>query len=170
MLWLIAAALVGFLLMSVGQVVVRRVRLAPLTTPAKRRTVPVAKAITLLLAGVTVLMLLRFGLQWLVVAGTAVLGLSRWLFPLLRFLPIGRAVARWATSHKEQRSTNVPRPADNAAAMTRSEALKILDLKEGATPEKIGEAYRNLMIKMHPDHGGSGYLASKINEARDVLL
>ncbi len=55
-------------------------------------------------------------------------------------------------------------------AMSRDEALKVLGLASGASDDDIRAAYRRLMQQNHPDKGGSDYLASKINEAKDVLL
>jgi hypothetical protein len=54
--------------------------------------------------------------------------------------------------------------------MSVDEAYAILGLAAGADAEAIKEAHRRLMVKLHPDHGGSDYLATKINRARDVLL
>jgi hypothetical protein len=55
--------------------------------------------------------------------------------------------------------------------MTRAEALEVLGLGEGASREEIQSSYKHLIRKVHPDApGGSGYLASKLNQAKQTLL
>jgi len=53
--------------------------------------------------------------------------------------------------------------------MTRREAALILGVREAAAAERVRAAHRKLMIANHPDAGGSPYLASKVNEAKEML-
>ena len=64
----------------------------------------------------------------------------------------------------------IPRERRSTSTMSREEALKVLGLGAGASEDDIREAHRRLILQNHPDRGGSDYLASKTNEAKDVLL
>ncbi|MEG3617619.1 DnaJ domain-containing protein [Magnetovibrio sp. PR-2] len=69
-------------------------------------------------------------------------------------------------NHTQHQSQHTAPPGN----MDRAEALKVLGLQEGASEADIKAAHRRLMANVHPDKGGSDYLAQQINWAKDVLL
>ena len=57
-----------------------------------------------------------------------------------------------------------------STGLTKEEAYEVLGLQTGASEEAIVQAHRELIKKIHPDQGGSTYLAARVNQARDRLL
>jgi DnaJ-domain-containing protein 1 len=73
------------------------------------------------------------------------------------------------TFRPELPKSSTPKPA--SPRMTRAEALEVLGLSEGASRKDVQAAYKALIRKVHPDApGGSGYLATKLNQAKQTLL
>ncbi len=82
---------------------------------------------------------------------------------------LDRRDARWR-EHAQAGAATGQRGAVRSGKMTEEEAYQVLGLQPGASAEEIGRAHRTLMKKLHPDQGGSTYLAARVNEAKDVLL
>jgi DnaJ-class molecular chaperone len=83
---------------------------------------------------------------------------------------LDRREPRWRERAQGYADTGTDRRGWSSGKMTEEEAYQILGVQPGASAEEIGRAHRTLMKKLHPDQGGSTYLAARVNEAKDVLL
>jgi DnaJ-domain-containing protein 1 len=82
---------------------------------------------------------------------------------------LDRRFPAWRQDAQGNPAGGQSRPAASGK-MTNEEAYQILGLQPGAGRDEIGRAHRSLMKKLHPDQGGSTYLAARVNEAKDTLL
>jgi DnaJ domain len=112
------------------------------------------------------LMALRGQFEFALPVGAVALGMLGYQQMLGKFKGQGGQGAKDAGAQQQHQRE----PTRSRVKMSRDEALRVLGLGAGATTEDVKAAHRRLLKDYHPDKGGSDYLASKINEAKDVLM
>jgi len=141
-----------------------------LPSPAKRKAW--IESLFLVGAVVAVLVLARFGMQWIGLLIAGAWALVRTIAPhAMRLAPLFQRAQAQKRDGERDRAEAGGSAAKPKELMSRAEALQVLGVEEGASRDAILVAYRNLIRKVHPDSpGGSNYLATKLNQAKDVLL
>nr|WP_294523402.1 DnaJ domain-containing protein [uncultured Rhodopila sp.] len=151
MLWLILGAVVLFVLMGGARAFER----------ASVTTIKSFLAWVAALGGIVLALLL-------ILTGRGGIALG----PLVMFGPL--LYRKWQESRAKAigggGGASARPPPNRPGAMTRKEAYEVLGLHPGASEADIRDAHRRLMRGAHPDAGGSDWLASRVNQARDILL
>ena len=127
-----------------------------------------------LLALVTLFIILGVGLVVLALAGryglAAPLGfIMAWLLRLWRVTREGNA-GNTKTDKTGGKKSKRSGGKVGASPMSEAEARDVLGVDATASREEIEAAYRDLIVKNHPDHGGTDWIAAQLNQARDILL
>jgi len=142
---LFAAAAAGWLLLRVGRD----------NAGSRSRNVTILKAV------------IWFGLA------AALFAAKLWPLAFMVLLAAGgvMAIESWREGRiEEQRGNGVEPQPLTQRAMSVDEAFAVLGVAASASVDDVRTAHKKLIAQIHPDKGGTDYLASKINEARDILL
>ena len=142
--------------------------------PAVQKRVIGWALVPILIVGL--LLAIRFGAHWFPLVAAGAWALLRRGLPLLwRAAPF--AWSHWSKRQRQARGGSRGGSEYGEASvaarggMSRSEALEVLGLPEGATRGEVLAQYKKLIKHAHPDKpGGSHYFAAKLNQAKSVLL
>ena len=152
-------AIAGFIVLT---------RLLWLSKRPSTPTTVVAVATLCLLVGLAILAATG-RLHWIAAIGAAILPFLRRAVSLIRYLPIFRGLFGAYQQYGRQ-SGGGTGGAGSQGSMSLEEAREILGLGPDPSRDEIIAAHRRLMQKVHPDRGGSNYLAQQLNEAKRILL
>lgn len=97
-------------------------------------------------------------------------GLARLIPLLVKYAPYIQRLWQWRQQQTQSQQSNQQSRVINPGKMTREQALAVLGLEANPDEAAILAAHRRLMAKLHPDKGGTDYLAAQLNLAKQTLL
>jgi hypothetical protein len=108
----------------------------------------------------------------LLVLSAVLFAAKLWPLAFMVLLAVGgvSAIEAWRERASPADKDDAPAPQPLPRRMSAEEARSILGVTSGASADEVRVAHRKLISQLHPDKGGTDYLAAKINEARDFLL
>ena len=129
---------------------------------------PFAIKVILVAVAIALLGLAMFGrVHWVGAAAATLLAALRFVLPLiLRNLPL---ILNLKKAHAGEKKNNNTTPI-SSAELNEDDAIAVLGLEKPYTREEIILAHKRIMQNIHPDKGGSDFLASQVNEAKSLLL
>jgi DnaJ homolog subfamily C member 19 len=138
----------------------------------ERRRNLVFWTVTGLIIGMLVALVVTGRMHWLYALGGSIAAFAPRVVRWIKYLPI---LTRFHQQYRQQRSSQDSRGGQSSGKpgtgkMSIAQAYEVLGLNPNASRDEIIQAHRRMMQKVHPDRGGSDYLASQINQAKDTLL
>ena len=167
-----ARIIILLIIFFLAGLLIQRLRRSPAVTSNRQRQ----QILYAVLVCSLLLLAISGHLNWLFALLASLLPLAKRLLPYLRHIPLLRSLISQLkpgpqTQNKQTGANdNTNRPLRADYRMSVNEAREILNLPADANDEEIISAHRRLIQKFHPDRGGSAHLASKINQARSILL
>jgi len=130
----------------------------------------IKRSIFVFLAFLVVLLAVLGRLHWIIAGLGMLLAFAVRAFPMiLRYAPqLQKIFQLWRQSNGK---TSQSRSAQKkSSSLTKEQACRILGVSITASKQEIVDAHRKLMLKNHPDRGGTDYMAAQINQAKERLL